>query len=125
MILLVDAHALLWWLAEDPRLAADAARSLADPANDVLVSAATIWEIEVKRTAGRLDAPTELLEDLASSRFEAIPFTPADTVAAASLPNHHEDPFDRMLIAQALRLDATLVSRDRAFDAYGVDRLPA
>ena len=61
MILLVDAMAVLWWLADDKRLASGAAKSLADPANDVLVSAATIWEIEVKRAAGRLQAPEELL----------------------------------------------------------------
>ena len=125
MILLVDANALLWWLANDPDLDPDAARSIADPGNDVLVSAATVWEIEVKRVAGRLRAPTDLLADLATGHLEAIPFTPADAVLAAGLRQHHKDPFDRMLVAQALRLDATVVSRDSAFDAYDVQRLPA
>ena len=107
MILLLDAHALLWWLADDPQLASSASRSIADPASDVLVSAATVWEIEVKRVAGRLRAPAEL--------------------AVAELPtfNDHKDPFDRMLVAQAQRLDALIVSRDPALTAYGVDVLPA
>jgi len=125
VILLVDAMAVLWWLAEDDRLALGAAEALADPANDVLVSAATIWEIEVKRVAGRLQAPQEVLEDLVRAGIDAIPLTPTDAVDAARLPAHHRDPFDRMLVAQALRLDATIVSRDAALDAYGVNRLPA
>lgn len=125
MILLVDAMAVLWWLADDDRLASEAAASLADSANEVLVSAATIWEIEVKRAAGRLQAPEELLEDLVRAGIDTIPLTATDAVDAARLPQHHKDPFDRMLVAQALRLDATIVSRDAALDAYGVDRLPA
>jgi PIN domain nuclease of toxin-antitoxin system len=125
VILLVDAHALLWWLADDSSLHPDAARSLSDPLNEVLVSAATVWEIEVKRAAGRLDAPADLVGDLIRARVDGLPFTVADAVAAARLPPHHKDPFDRMLVAQALRLDATIVSRDAALDAYGVARLPA
>ena len=125
MIVLVDANALLWWLADEPKLHDAAARAIKDPGNDVIVSAATIWEIEVKRAAGRLDAPPDLLEDLAKARFDTIALSAVDAVAAARLPRHHADPFDRMLIAQALRLDAVIVSRDRTFDAYGVHRLPA
>ena len=125
MILLVDAMALLWWLTDDDRLDPGAAQSLADPANDVLVSAATIWEIEVKRVAGRLQAPEALLEDLTRAGIDSIPFTATDAVDAARLSRHHKDPFDRMLVAQAKRLDATIVSRDPALDAYAVNRLPA
>ena len=91
----------------------------------VLVSAATIWEIEVKRVAGRLDAPEHILEEAERSGFDVIPLIGADAVAAANLPPHHGDPFDRLLIAQALRLDAIVISRDRAFDAYGVRQLLA
>jgi PIN domain nuclease of toxin-antitoxin system len=125
VILLVDAMAVLWWLTEDKRLAPDTARSLADPANDVLVSASTIWELELKRAAGRLEAPAELLEDLIRAGIDTIPFTATDAVDAARLPQLHADPFDRMLVAQAMRLDATIVSSDAALDAYGVNRLPA
>ncbi len=125
MIVLLDANALLWWLADAPTLDAAAARAISDPGNDAIVSAATVWEIEVKRTAGRLEAPLELLEDLTRAHLGTIAVTAADAVAAARLPKHHADPFDRMLIAQALHLDALILSRDRAFDAYGVHRLPA
>lgn len=125
MILLLDAHALLWWLAGDGRLSDQAQRAIADPANDLLVSAASIWEIEVKRAAGRLDAPPNLLEHIDRARIDALPISAADAVAAAGLPRHHGDPFDRMVVAQAQRLDAIVVSRDRAFDAYGVNQLLA
>jgi PIN domain nuclease of toxin-antitoxin system len=125
VILLVDANALLWWLADAATLDRAAAQSINDPANDVLVSGGTVWEIEVKRAAGRLDAPTDLLDDLAQAQVDLIAITAVDAVAAAHLPTHHKDPFDRLLVAQAIRLDATIVSRDRAFDAYGVPRLAA
>lgn len=125
MIVLVDAHALLWWAYDDPKLAEQARRTIADPANAVLVSAATIWEIEVKRVAGRLQAPDRILDEVEANGFDVIPLTGADAVAAASLPEHHRDPFDRLLIAQALRLGAIVVSRDRAFEAYGVHQLSA
>ncbi len=122
---MLDAHAVLWWLANDPQLSDQARRAIADPANDILVSAASIWEIEVKRAAGRLEAPAELIEDLEHSHVNALPTTALDAVAAARLPMHHKDPFDRMLVAQARRLDAVIVSRDRAFAAYDVPVLLA
>ena len=125
MILMLDAHAVLWWLANDPQLSDQARRAIADPANDVLVSAASIWEIEVKRAAGRLEAPAELIEDLEQSHVNALPITALDAVAAARLRMHHKDPFDRMLVAQARRLDAVIVSRDRGFAAYDVPVLLA
>ena len=125
MILLLDAHALLWWLADDPQLESAAARSIADPANDVVVSAATVWEVEVKRVARRLRAPAELLDAIRQTGIDTLPVTAVDAVAAAGLPMHHSDPFDRMLIAQAQRLDALIVSRDRALHAYDVGVLPA
>lgn len=125
MILLLDAHTLLWWLADHPELDSAAARSIADPASDVLVSAATVWEIEVKRAAGRLRAPAELLGAMRQAGMETLPITAADAVRAAGLPMHHGDPFDRMLVAQAQRLDALIVSRDRELNAYDVEVLPA
>jgi PIN domain nuclease of toxin-antitoxin system len=125
MILLLDTHSLLWWFADDPQLAAPARRSIADPLNDVLVSAASVWEIEVKRAAGRLEAPEDLLAAIASAGFDAIPFTAQDATDAARLPRHHGDPFDRMVIAQARRLEAVIVSHDRAFAAYDVHVLGA
>ena len=125
MILLLDAHALLWWLADDPQLDSAAARSIADPANDVLVSAATVWEIEVKRVAGRLQAPMDLLDAIRQTGMGTLPVMAPDAVSAAALPMHHGDPFDRMIVAQAQRLDALIVSRDTALNSYDVDVLPA
>ena len=119
MILLLDAQALLWWLSDDARLGEPARRSIADPANDVLVSAATIWEIEIKRHLGKLEAPAGLAETVELAGFGSLPITAADAERAAALPLHHRDPFDRMLVAQANRLDATIVTRDGAFEPYG------
>jgi PIN domain nuclease of toxin-antitoxin system len=125
VILLLDAHALLWWLADDPKLSDVARRSLADPVNDVLASVASIWELEVKRLAGRVEAPSDILETLQAAQVDALPVAAADAVEAARLPGHHRDPFDRMVIAQAMRLDAVVVTRDRAFAAYDVRVMPA
>lgn len=125
MILLLDAHAVLWALSEPERLAAEARESVADPANDVLVSASSVWELEIKRASGKLRLSANLLTELEGAGFDVLPITGPDGVAAARLPMHHRDPFDRMLVAQATRLDATIVTRDTAFSAYEVDVLGA
>lgn len=125
MILLLDTHALLWWLADDPQLAAEAGDAIRSTGNDVLISAATVWEIEIKRALGRLEAPEPLIQAIEVAGFGELPITGADGVRAARLPPFHQDPFDRMLLAQAIRLDATIVSRDAVFDRYGSARLPA
>ena len=125
MILLIDAHALLWWLDDDPSLAAEARSAIADPLNEVLVSAATIWEIEIKRTLGKLDAPPGLVDAIEPAGFGSLSITLRDAEAAARLPAHHRDPFDRMLVAQAQRLDGILITRDDVFARYGVDWLSA
>ena len=125
MIILLDAHAVLWWLADDPTLSEPARRSIADPTNDVLVSAGTIWEIEIKRALGKVRAPDGLVGVLEAAGFDVLPITGADAERAASLPPHHRDPFDRMLVAQSERVGAIVVTRDQAFAAYGLDTLSA
>jgi PIN domain nuclease of toxin-antitoxin system len=125
VILLLDAHALLWWLADDPTLVADARAAIAAPSNEVIVSAATVWEIEIKRALGKLSAPDGLVGAIDASAIGALPITAVDAERAGRLPPHHRDPFDRMLVAQALRLDASIVSRDAAFRPYGVNVLAA
>jgi Uncharacterized protein conserved in bacteria len=125
VILLLDAHAVLWWLADDPTLDPVARSAIADPANDVLVSAASIWEIEIKRALGKLSAPVGLVAALDATGFDVLPITGQDAERAGSLPAHHRDPFDRMLVAQADRVGALVVSRDAAFLAYGTDVLTA
>jgi PIN domain nuclease of toxin-antitoxin system len=118
VILLLDGHALLWWLRRDPGLDRTAQASISDPLNDVVVSASTIWELEIKRALGRLEAPDGLVDAIQSAGFDELPVTGRDAEDAARLPMHHKDPFDRMLIAQAQRLGAFVVSRDAAFTAY-------
>ena len=125
MILLLDAHALLWWLTDDPTLDRQAFRAIQDPVNDVLVSAATVWEIAIKRALGKLEAPDGLVETTERAGFDIVPVTGADAETAGALPRHHRDPFDRMLVAQAVRIGAVVVSRDRAFGDYGVPVLLA
>lgn len=125
MILLLDAHTVLWWLADDDTLDARARAAIADPTNDVLVSAATVWEIAIKRAIGKLHAPTGLTEVIVRTGFDILPITGADGERAGELPPHHRDPFDRMLVAQATRLGALIVSRDAAFAGYAVPVLTA
>jgi PIN domain nuclease of toxin-antitoxin system len=122
--LLLDTHILLWWLSDDPLLPQAARKAIASPDNEVLVSAATVWEISIKKAAGRLDAPDDLLEAIDANDFETLPITPLHAVLAGGLPPHHSDPFDRMLIAQARAEVSTLVSVDGRFPQYDVGLLP-
>jgi PIN domain nuclease of toxin-antitoxin system len=125
VILLLDAHAVLWALSDSRELPSDTRSALEDPANEVLVSAGTVWEIEIKRAAGRVEAPSDILQAIEATGFMTLPITAADAERAARLPRHHGDPFDRMLVAQAQRLDALVVSRDAALGSYDVEVLPA
>jgi PIN domain nuclease of toxin-antitoxin system len=125
VILLLDSHSLLWALAGPEELTGEARRAIEDPANDVLASVGSIWELEVKQALGKLRLGGDLLTDLEGTRFDILAIVGADAVAAARLRMHHRDPFDRMLVAQARRLEATIVSRDAVFDRYGVNRLAA
>ena len=125
MRLLLDTHTLLWWLADDSRLCRAAARAIEDGANAVLVSAASIWEIEIKRAKGALTAPGDILEQVAAAGFDLMPITAVHAREAGRLPRRHEDPFDRMLVAQAAAENATLITSDEAIPGYGVAVLRA
>lgn len=126
-MILLDTHALLWWLDGDERLSPDARAVIADPATAVLVSAATAWEITTKHRLGKLPRAAEVARDVAacvdSQGFDELPITLRDAERAGRLPGPHCDPFDRMLVAQALRADLQLVSNEEIFDHYGVRRL--
>ncbi len=124
MRLLLDTHALLWWLA-DEGLTTEARDAIADPANLVAVSAASAWEISIKKALGKLAAPDDLEQQVQTGGFLPLPISIAHGVAAGQLPYHHEDPFDRMLIAQAHIEGLTIVTRDKRFDVYRVALLPA
>ncbi len=127
MRLLLDTHALIWWLAGSNRLPVAAQRAIADDENDKLISAASAWEITTKVRLGKLPGAEELAEDvagaLAGEGFEALPITVDAAARAGSLPGPHRDPFDRILIAQALSGNLVLISSESLFERYGVRRL--
>lgn len=125
MRLLLDTHVLLWWLADDPSLAREAGDAIADPAAAVFVSAATAWEIAIKQSLGKLDAPNDLERQVEVNRFEPLSITIGHAYSAGTLPRHHDDPFDRMLVAQALAEGLMIVTRDPRLGTYGVPTLPA
>jgi PIN domain nuclease of toxin-antitoxin system len=118
--LLLDTHIALWALSSPDRLSAELRDAIEDPRNEVLVSAVSVWEVEIKREAGRLTAPDGFGAACLDRGFEALDMTFAHAETAARLPRHHGDPFDRMLIAQAQTDGLELVSSDRMFDRYEV-----
>jgi PIN domain nuclease of toxin-antitoxin system len=122
--LLLDTHAFLWWIEESPRLGIRA-REAVRRAAVVFVSAASAWEIATKRALGRLEAPADLRGAIAEYEFAELPITVDHAIAAATLPRHHDDPFDRVLVAQARLERLRLVTVDPAIRAYEVDVLPA
>lgn len=125
MHLLLDTHALLWWLAGDKHLSPAARRAIADVDNATMVSAASAWEIATKHRLGKLDASSlvgQLGAILASQQFEALDVTIDHAERAGMLPGEHRDPFDRMLAAQAQAEKLVIVSNDEVFDRYGVAR---
>ena len=127
MRILLDTHALLWWFAGNMRLSGVARRAIEDDANTIFVSAASAWEITTKHRIGKLAQAEAVALDVAGSiagqGFEELAITVDDAERAGRLPSPHRDPFDRVLIAQALARNLTIVSVDRVFDGYGVHRL--
>jgi PIN domain nuclease of toxin-antitoxin system len=117
MRLLLDTHVFLWWRADDRRLGRTAREAIA-AADVVFVSAATAWEAGIKSALGRLRYPDTIDAGVEESGFERLPISIAHAERAASLPKHHADPFDRMLVAQSELEDLTLVTHDRALAAY-------
>ena len=119
MKLLLDTHILLWWLADSPSLPDQARQWIADPTSAVFVSAVSLWEIWLKQSLGKLKLPPDFEEKLAGESFESLPLLAAHTRGIASLPWHHRDPFDRMLIAQAKAAGLVFVTADESAAAYG------
>jgi PIN domain nuclease of toxin-antitoxin system len=120
--LLLDSHALLWWLADEPT-EAEAHDRIADPGTLVAVSAASVWEIAIKRALGKVRFEGSMVDQVGRGGFEPLPISLAHAERAGNLPPHHRDPFDRMLIAQAQAENLVLVTRDAVFDAYEVAML--
>jgi PIN domain nuclease of toxin-antitoxin system len=118
--LLVDTHVLLWSLGEEDQLSPAAHSVLSAGVVPAYVSAASIWEIAIKKASGKLRAPENLLAKVAAARFGALEITFAHASLAGALPPHHKDPFDRMIVAQAQSEGFTVVTRDQRIVAYGV-----
>jgi PIN domain nuclease of toxin-antitoxin system len=125
--LLLDTHAFLWWLAGDDALSIAAQKAIGDEGNDVFVSAASAWEIATKHRLGKLPGVAAIVSDLDATitdqKFIGLPISLRHGQAGGALPGPHRDPFDRMLIAQALEDRLVLISNEQIFDAYGVTRL--
>ena len=124
MRLLLDTHALLWWLFDSDDLSASARAAIAEPENLVMVSSASAWEIATKQRIGKLpeagDVVQRLPDYLRRARLDVLPISLEHALEAGGLPGPHKDPFDRMLIAQARLNVLTVVTRDSVFADYGV-----
>ena len=123
MKFLLDTHVLLWWLSDNKSLTTKAVTAIRNGENTIFVSAATAWEISIKRVLGKLKAPDGLEETLESNRFHQLPISIRHGLIAGSLPRHHDDPFDRMLIAQAQTEHLTIITHDVRMEQYGVSLL--
>jgi PIN domain nuclease of toxin-antitoxin system len=117
--ILLDTQLVLWWLANKRSLSKSARELIGDPQNAVFVSAVSRWEIWLKESLGKLRLPADFEEQLAAEAFENLPLTAAQARRVASLPWHHRDPFDRMLVAQAQSESLTLLTADEVLAAYG------
>jgi PIN domain nuclease of toxin-antitoxin system len=123
---LLDTHALLWWVTKPEALPPSLRDLLDDPANELLLSVAVPWELAIKTNSGKLDAH-QILRDIEFGQLEqelrVLRAEISHVIRAGFLPLHHRDPFDRLLAAQALELGISIVSHDRIFDLYGVQRI--
>lgn len=125
MRLLLDTHALLWWFDDNRVLSREARDAISRPENIVLVSAVTAWEIVIKARLRKLRAPRDLDREIEAHGFDTLPITLQHALRVGRLPDHHEDPFDRMLVAQALVEGLTLVTRDANIPKYAVQVIEA
>ncbi|HKS88144.1 MAG TPA: type II toxin-antitoxin system VapC family toxin [Stellaceae bacterium] len=120
MRLLLDGNAFLWWREGSRRLSQRAAEEIQDSGSDIVVSIATLWEIAIKRALGKLQFLEDFHEVMRDEGFALLPITYGHLHALEALPQHHRDPFDRLLIAQALAEGIPVATADRRFGAYGV-----
>lgn len=127
MRLLLDTHTFLWWVADAPQIPARARQAIAQPRNECLVSLASCWELAIKLSLGKIEISGTLERfmpsQLSANGFREMPIEIRHAARVARLPFHHRDPFDRLLVAQALEEDLTIVSADPVFRRYGVKRI--
>jgi PIN domain nuclease of toxin-antitoxin system len=117
MRLLLDTHVVIWWLADDPTLSEEI-KSLIDEEPEVYVSPVSVWEVVIKQSLGKLRGPRDLPERILDADFRELAITSDHAIVAARLPLLHQDPFDRMLVAQAQCADLTLLTRDPEIQRY-------
>ncbi|GAB1542749.1 type II toxin-antitoxin system VapC family toxin [Scytonema sp. NUACC21] len=120
MKLLLDTCTLIWSLEDNPCILPEVREQISDSANDVFVSAVSVWEIETKKKKGQLNTPDNLIEAIIATQFSFLSITEHHAFKAVSLPEHHKDPFDRFLIAQALLEQMIVITSDTEFINYGV-----
>lgn len=121
MRLLLDTNALLWWRMGSPRLSSIASDQISNPDNDIVISIASLWEIAIKRVLGKLRFLEDFKEVMANEEFNLLSITYAHLRVLGDLPQHHRDPFDRVLISQSFAERIPIVTNDRAFTAYAVE----
>ena len=120
MKLLLDTHCLLWWLDDPSIISIQAYKLVSDPTNDIFISAAVIWEIAIKQSIGKLVVIGDVDSCIEKSNFQQLPISSEHAWVTKQLPMIHKDPFDRMLVAQAMVENATIVTRDANIPLYGV-----
>ncbi|MCP4680144.1 MAG: type II toxin-antitoxin system VapC family toxin [Deltaproteobacteria bacterium] len=120
MNLLLDAHVLLWWQGDFERIGKEALGAIENTDNIIWVSAATVWEISIKKALGKLTLPDKWYESIQEDGFRELPITWSAAKLAGELPKHHSDPFDRMLIAQAVQNGLILVTHDDIIRSYDI-----
>lgn len=125
MNILLDTHVLIWALENNPTLSGNARKSIVEGSNVVFVSSVSVWEIGIKKSLGKLEVPDNLLEEIAIHRFMPLPINYEHAETAGKLPSIHKDPFDRMLVAQAVIENLTLITRDEIISRYDVKVIAA
>lgn len=127
MRILIDTHVFIWWTSDSQKLSLAVYNLLTNPKTQVILSVVSIWEMQIKLSLGKLELKTalpELVEDeVKQNRIELLPLDLSHIYALSNLPNHHRDPFDRLLIAQAKSEELVIISIDEKFDGYDIERL--
>jgi len=123
--LLLDTHVLLWWLSDDSQLGEASRQAIINPRNQIYVSAASTWEISIKKSTGKLSAPEDLDAIVEGEGFDKLPITLFHGEQAGLLPGHHKDPFDRMLVAQAQSEGLVIVTNDEKITQYNIRTMDA
>lgn len=117
---LIDTHVLLWWLSQDKKLSKKINDLIADPDNDIMVSAVSVWEIVIKKSLNKLESPENLKEILIENDIKILPMTADHALCVEHLPFLHQDPFDRLLIAQCIIEDLIFVTADKIIPQYAI-----